>query len=119
MTDMQLTRGLKRISRLDLIGGGQVLVQDNHAFVGHMKPPHGTSIIDVSDPKNPKLVTTIMLPDQNSHTHKVRVAGDIMIVNVEMNDRHFLRKGEKIPALRTQLEEKLKRPSTDAELAAE
>ena len=39
-----------------------------------------------------------MLPDNNSHTHKVRVVGDIMIVNVEKNDRHFLRKGEKIPA---------------------
>jgi hypothetical protein len=71
MTDMQLTRGLKRVSWLDLIGGGQVVVQGNYAFAGHMKPPHGTSIIDVSDPKNPKLVTTIMLPDQNSHTHKV------------------------------------------------
>ena len=87
------------MARLDLIGGGQVVVDGNYAFVGHMKPPHGTSIIDVSDPKNPKLVTTIMLPDNNSHTHKVRVVGDIMIVNVEMNDRHFLRKGEKIPAV--------------------
>jgi hypothetical protein len=42
-----------------------------------------------------------------------------MIVNVEMNDRHFLRKGEKIPAARTELEAKLKRPPTDAEVAAE
>src|SRR5688572_18431518 len=119
MSGMELTKGLKRVSRLDLIGGGQVVVEGNYAYVGHMKPPHGTSIIDVSDPKNPKLITTIMLPDNLSHTHKVRVAGDIMIVNVEMNDRHFLRKGEKIPALRAQLEEKLKRPPTDAELAAE
>ena len=99
MSEMELTKGLKRVGRLDLIGGGQVVVEGNYAFVGHMKPPHGTSIIDVSDPKNPKTVTTIMLPDNNSHTHKVRVAGDIMIVNVEMNDRHFLRKGEKIPAV--------------------
>ena len=119
MSGMELTKGLKRVSRLDLIGGGQVVVDGNYAYVGHMKPPYGTSIIDVSDPKNPKLVTTIMLPDNYSHTHKVRVAGDIMIVNVEMNDRHFLRKGEKIPAARAQLEEKLKRPPTDAELAAE
>ena len=116
---MELTSGLRRVARMDLIGGGQVVVDGNYAFVGHMKPPHGTSIVDVSDPKNPKLLTTIMLPDNNSHTHKVRVVGDIMIVNVEMNDRHFLRKGEKIPAARSQLEEKLKRPPTDAEVAAE
>ena len=95
MGEMELTSGLRRVARLDLIGGGQVVVDGNYAFVGHMKPPQGTSIIDVSDPKNPKLLTTIMLPDNNSHTHKVRVAGDIMVVNVEMNDRHFLRKGEK------------------------
>ena len=119
MGEMELTSGLRRVARLDLIGGGQVVVDGNYAFVGHMKPPQGTSIIDVSDPKNPKLLTTIMLPDNNSHTHKVRVAGDIMVVNVEMNDRHFLRKGEKIPAARAQLEEKLKRPPTNAEIAAE
>src|SRR3954469_233070 len=119
MSEMALTKGLKRVARLDLIGGGQVVVEGNYAYVGHMKPPHGTSIIDVSDPKNPKLLTTIMLPDNNSHTHKARVAGDIMIVNVEMNDRHFLRKGEKIPAVTAQLEEKLKRPPNDAEVAAE
>jgi hypothetical protein len=119
MSEMELTKGLKQVGRLDLIGGGQVVVEGNYAFVGHMKPPHGTSIIDVSNPKNPKTVTTIMLPDNNSHTHKVRVVGDIMIVNVEMNDRHFLRKGEKIPAVTAQLEEKLKRPPNDAEVAAE
>ena len=119
MSETELAKGLKRVARLDIIGGGQVVVDGNYAYIGHMKPPHGTSIIDVSDPANPKLVTTIMLPDNLSHTHKVRVAGDIMIVNVEMNDRHFLRKGEKIPAARAQLEEKLKRPPTDAEIAAE
>ena len=81
MSEVALSKGLKRVGRLDLIGGGQVVVDGHYAYVGHMKPPHGTSIIDVSDPKNPKLVTTIMLPDNNSHTHKVRVAGDIMIVN--------------------------------------
>src|SRR6187397_2088201 len=118
MSGMELTKGLKRVSRLDLVGGGQVVVDGNYAYIGHMKPPYGTSIIDVSDPKNPKLVTTIMLPDNSSHTHKVRVADDIMIVNVEMNDRHFLRKGEKIPSTRSQLEDKLKRPPTDAEVAA-
>jgi len=33
----------------------------------------------------------IELPDFYSHTHKVRVVGDLMFTNVEQNDRHFLR----------------------------
>jgi hypothetical protein len=119
IVSQSLSRGLKRIGRLDIPGGGQVTVDGRYAYVGHMKPPHGTSIVDIADPKHPKLLTTVMLPDNFSHTHKVRVAGDVMIVNVEMNDRHYLRKGEKIPQARTKLEAKLGRPPDDAELAAE
>jgi hypothetical protein len=44
----------------------------------------------------------------------VRVTGDIMITNVEMDRRHFLRKGEKLPALRAELGD----GATDAALAA-
>ncbi len=39
-------------------------------------------------------------PDEWSHTHKVRVVGDLMITNVEQDRRHFLRKGDKIAGLR-------------------
>ena len=92
-----LAHRIKRIGHLDMAGGGQVVVQDGFAYVGHMKPPYGTSIIDVRDPKNPKVVSEIRLENDASHTHKVRVAGDLMITNVEMNERHFLRKSEKLP----------------------
>lgn len=113
------THNVRRIGHLDLPGGGQVVVQGDYAYVGHMKPPHGTSIIDVSDPRNPRVVTTIMLPDDQSHTHKVRVVGDVMVVNVEQNNRHFMRRGARIPAAREKLSAALGRPPTDAELAAE
>jgi hypothetical protein len=115
----KLAHNLKRISHLDLPGGGQVVVQDGSAFVGHMKPPHGTSIVDVSDPRNPRVLTTIMLPDAHSHSHKVRVVGDLMFVNVEQNDRHLLRRGARIPAAREALLKALGRPPTDGELARE
>ena len=95
-----LAHNLRRIAHLDIPGGGQVVVHDGHVFVGHMKPPHGTSIIDVRDPANPRLVGAIELPDPYSHTHKVRVVGDLMYTNVEQNNRHFLRKGARLPALR-------------------
>jgi hypothetical protein len=97
----ELARNVKRLGHLDIPGGGQVTVQGNYAYVGHMKPPHGTSIIDISDPANPHVVAHIEPPEW-SHTHKVRVAGKLMITNVEQDKRHFLRKGEKIPALRGQ-----------------
>jgi hypothetical protein len=110
--EVDLARNIRRLGRLDLPGGGQVVVQDGYAFVGHMKPPMGTSIIDVRDPANPRVVAHVEPPDEWSHTHKVRVAGDLMITNVEMDRRHFLRKGEKIPALRA-------KGLADAAIAAE
>jgi hypothetical protein len=115
----ELARNVRRIGHLDLPGGGQIVVQGDYAYVGHMKPPDGTTILDVSDPKNPRVVATITLPDADSHTHKVRVVGDVMIVNVEQNDRHFRRKGDRIPEVRARLQAALGRPPSDAEIAAE
>lgn len=114
-----LASKVRRLARLDIPGGGQVVVDGNHAYVGHMKPPHGTSIIDVSDPKRPRVVTTLMLPDDHSHSHKVRVVGDVMVVNVEQNNRHFLRRGARLAEARARLESRLGRKPDDAELAAE
>jgi hypothetical protein len=116
---IDLARNIKRISHLDIPGGGQVVVQDGYAYVGHMKPPHGTSIIDVSNPAKPEVVATIELADGCSHTHKVRVVGELMFTNVEQNNRHFLRKGERLPELRARLAGDLGRPPRDAELAGE
>ena len=116
----QLARNVRRIGRLDIPGGGQVRVHGKHVFVGHMKPPHGTSVIDVSDPRNPRLLATLMLPDAHSHTHKVRLAGDVMITNVEMNNRHLLRRGsERLVQAQARLSGSLGRAPTDEELAAE
>ncbi|WP_227271667.1 LVIVD repeat-containing protein [Roseobacter weihaiensis] len=97
--EIETGSNIRALGRLDIPGGGQVVVQGDYAYIGHMKPPHGTSIVDVSDPANPKVVAHIDPPDW-SHTHKVRVVGDLMITNVEQDRRHFLRKGNKIPALR-------------------
>ena len=65
--------------------GGQVSVAHLGgryiAFVGHMKGM-GTSIIDVSDPVNPEVLANIPI-DRNTHSHKVRVCGDLILVNAE------------------------------------
>jgi hypothetical protein len=113
----QLSKNLKRIGHLDLVGGGQVVVQDGYAYVGHMKPPDGTSIVDVRDPKNPRMVSVVELPTMDSHTHKVRIAGDVMITNVEQNDRHAIRRGMKLKETQATLHGELGRAPTDKEIA--
>ncbi len=77
-----IKKNIKQIGRTDLAGGGQVVVEDGYAYVGHMDPPHGTSILDVKDPKHPKVVAHVEIP-QGVHSHKVRVSDDVMLVNIE------------------------------------
>jgi hypothetical protein len=112
------SRRMRRLAHLDLPGGGQVVVQGTRAYIGHMQPPYGTTVLDVSDPRAPRIIAQIKLDDEYSHTHKVRVVGEVMYTNVEQNNRRAVRKAAKIPEMRTALEAELKRPPTDAELAA-
>lgn len=112
-----LSRGMRRLARMDIAGGGQVVVQGGYAFIGHMSPPDGTSIIDVGDPLRPRVVATIPPIDRFSHTHKVRVAGRLMITNVERHRRHFYRKGEQLEGASAKLAAELGRAPTDAEIA--
>ena len=82
-----LSKNVKRLGRLDLPGAGQVRVEGNHAYVGHLpnRAQLGTSILDVSDPRRPRVVSQIHLEDPRSHSHKARVVGDLMFVNSEQN----------------------------------
>ena len=82
-----LARNVRRLGHLDLPGAGQVCLSGSHAYVGHIPNAEhrGTSIVDVSDPKHPRVVATITLDDHESHSHKARVVGDILIVNHERN----------------------------------
>src|SRR5204863_124734 len=74
---------LRHLAKLDIPGGGQVVAEGDWAFVGHMHPPEGISIIDVADPRRPRIVSQVSLP-AHTHSHKVRVHGDIMLVNNEL-----------------------------------
>jgi len=114
-----LARNVKRLGHLDLPGAGQVSVAGNCAYVGHIpnKENLGTSIVDISDAKNLRLVATVTLDDPASHSHKVRVVGDLMIVNHERNPTPVGRRAEQLPAVRRELHDILKRGPTRAELA--
>ena len=72
------------LGRIEVPGGSQIVLQGDHAFIGHQHGPDGTTILDVSDPRNMKVVSKLMTSHPNSHTHKVRVRGDIMVVNSEI-----------------------------------
>src|ERR1700704_2235004 len=100
-----LARNVRRLGHLDLPGAGQVTVAGRFAYVGHIpnKNHLGTSIIDIADPGNPRVVATITLDDQTSHSHKVRVAGDIMIVNHERNPTAVGRRADELPKVRREL----------------
>src|SRR5499433_319842 len=114
-----LARNVRRLGHLDLPGAGQVTIAGDYAYVGHIpnKQNLGTSIVDISDPKNPRLVTTVMLDDPTSHSHKVRVAGGLMVVNHERNSTPIGRRAEQLPAVRRELREKFGREPSRAELA--
>ncbi len=116
-----LARNVRRLGHLDLPGAGQVTVRGSHAYVGHIPNPHhlGTSIIDIGDPRRPRVIATVTLDDHDSHSHKVRVAGDIMIVNHERNMSKIGRRAEQLPAARRALTEALKREPTRNEIAAQ
>lgn len=75
----------KQLARIDCAGGGQVWVDGATLYVGHMASPSGTSIYDIVDPKNPKLLTHIGV-EKGWHSHKVRVSNGIMLINIERTD---------------------------------
>ena len=112
-------RKVRRIGHLDLPGAGQVTVAGHFAYVGHIPNAQqlSTSIIDVADPANPRLVASITLDDPTSHSHKVRVAGDLMLVNHERNRTTIGRRAEQLPGVRRVMHEALGRDPTCTELA--
>ena len=79
----QASSNIRHLSRTELPGGGQIVIQGHHAYVGHQNGPEGTTILDVSDPRKPKIISRLMVPNELTHTHKVRVVGDLMVTNSE------------------------------------
>src|SRR4051812_39348195 len=102
----QLSRNVKRLAHLDLQGAGQVNIAGNYAYIGHLPAREGsrepdaklgTSIIDISDPRKPRIVSQINVEDPASYSHKARCVGDIMIVNSERRMTGIGRKIEMLP----------------------
>ena len=78
--------GFRLVSHSDLGGNGdgmQVLRHGDALYVGHFGPSGmGTTILDVADPRAPRIVGQWPAPP-GTHTHKVQVADDLLLVNEE------------------------------------
>ncbi len=83
---MTSARGLRQVGYFDCPGGGQVVVSGTTAYVAHMKAPHGTTMVDVSDPARPRTLAELAIPS-DVHSHKVRVVDGVMLVNREAPPR--------------------------------
>jgi hypothetical protein len=84
MEGLAQASGLKQVGYINCAGGGQIIVQNGFAYVGHMRAPFGTTIVDVRDPQNPEVLSELRM-EPGTHSHKVRVRGDLMVVNQELN----------------------------------
>ena len=75
-----LARNVRRLGHLDLPGAGQVTVRGSHAYVGHIPNAHhlGTSIIDIGDPRQPRVIATVTLDDPTVKTSLGDLGVDII-----------------------------------------
>jgi len=79
---MGSTSNTELIAHIDCAGGGQVWVEGTILYIGHMRPPSGTTIVDIADPRNPKVLAHVKVPD-GWHSHKVRAQNGLMLINHE------------------------------------
>src|SRR5947208_15297467 len=92
------TDNTRLVGHHDLNGVGdamQIVKKDNFVYVAHVGYNDlALSILDVSDPENPKLLRQIP-KSKNAHSHKVQIVGNIMIQNSEFVP--YVKKGDDDP----------------------
>src|SRR5437660_379403 len=79
---MPTARNINVIAHIDCPGGGQVWIDGTTLYVAHMSAPAGTSIYDLADPRRPRLLAEVAIPE-GWHSHKVRARDGLMVVNHE------------------------------------
>lgn len=79
------SKNLRLVGHTNLEGRGdasQLIRHGDYLYVGHMGSS-GTSIVDVRDPSQPRLVKRLPVPTGSTHAHKVQIAGNVLVVNHE------------------------------------
>ena len=59
---MARSKNTKHVAHIDCPGGGQVWVDGTTLYIGHMRQPTGTTIVDISDPQQPRTLARIEIP---------------------------------------------------------
>lgn len=54
-----MSPNVRHLCRLETQGGGQVVMQGRYAVIGHFKNLQGTTIMDIAEPRKPKIVSAI------------------------------------------------------------
>src|SRR4051812_36938090 len=80
-TAPRASSNIRHLSRIESAGGGQIVIDGNYAYVGHQHRPQGTTILDIFDPRKPKIVST--LTPGHPWSHCTSRGGDLMVVNSE------------------------------------
>ncbi|MEK6708987.1 MAG: hypothetical protein AABZ64_00245 [Nitrospinota bacterium] len=81
-------KGFRLIGHCDFGGSprgdiAQLLPKDNFLICGHPgRSDAGVSVVDVSNPRKPRVVNQLPAA-KNTHSNKVQIAGDILVVNNE------------------------------------
>ena len=79
-------KNVKFIAHCDMEGRGdavQLVYYDKYLYVGHLWSG-GVDIMDVSDPKNPKVVAYVPSPNSNTWASNIQVADDLLLVADEI-----------------------------------
>src|SRR4051812_15377877 len=80
------TWNMRLVGHHDLNGHGdgmQLLKKDRYVYIAHLgTSPMALTIVDAADPSHPRVLKQMPHPD-NTHAHKVQIAGDILIQNQE------------------------------------
>lgn len=76
------SKNVTLVGHMDIDGGGMVDVHNGIAYIGHMEPPFATTIVNVSEPAKPEILSRIPAVP-GTHSHKARVCGSTMIINRE------------------------------------
>jgi hypothetical protein len=78
---------MRLIGHTDLNGTGDAMhvnFYQHYAYVGHMGDTGvGTSVVDVSDPRNPRVVHQLPI-GEGVRSHKVQIVDDLLLVNFEI-----------------------------------
>ena len=84
----EVAQGMELVGHSDLGGRGATMgiqVVDGIAYVGHMGTDGAsTSVVDVRDPSQPRLIRQLE-PPPGTRSHKVQAVGNTLIVNCERN----------------------------------